>query len=62
MTNNRNGILSLGLSHSDLDIPSDDLPVILEAEVTDVGWDAHSDASGESQTAALPEKLKKFVP
>ena len=40
-----------GLSQSDLDIPLEDLPVTMEE--TDVDWDAHSDASEESQDTEL---------
>jgi hypothetical protein len=36
-----------GLSQSDLDIPSEDLSITTEQ--TDVNWDTHSNASGESQ-------------
>jgi hypothetical protein len=46
---------NLGLSLSDLDIPSEDTPVTTteEYDVPDVNWDAHSDASGESQDTEL---------
>ena len=41
---------NLGLSPSDSDIPSEDTPVTMEEhDMADVDWDAHSNASGESQ-------------
>ena len=40
-----------GLSQSDSDIPLEDLSVTTKQ--TDVDWDAHSDASGESQETEL---------
>jgi hypothetical protein len=45
----------LGLSPSDLDIPPEDTPVTTteEYDVPDVDWDAHSDASRESQDTEL---------
>jgi hypothetical protein len=45
---------NLGLSPSDSDIPSEDTPITTEEyDVPDVDWDAHSDASGESQDTEL---------
>jgi hypothetical protein len=42
-----------GLSQSDSDVPSEDLSVATEQ--TDVNWDAHSNASGESQETQLSQ-------
>ena len=41
------------LSQSDSDIPLEDLPVTMEE--TDVDWDAHSNASRESQDTELSQ-------